>query len=102
PRLERGAQTYPSGRAFPGILKVLWYARKVNRLPILLLGVLRDYRSSGVDALLYHWILTKGVAHGFTLGEGGWILEDNAAVNNAAVQLGFRPYRTYRIYDKPL
>jgi len=21
---------------------------------------------------------------------------------NAAIQLGFRPYKTYRIYDKPL
>ena len=102
PDLNVALKHNPSGRAFPGILKVLWYARKINRLRILLLGVLRDYRSSGVDALMYHWIWTKGIGHGFTWGEGGWILEDNAAMNNAAVQLGFRPYRTYRIYDKPL
>jgi len=102
PDLNVALRHNPSGRMFPGILKVLWHARKVNRLRILLLGVLPQYRSSGVDALLYHWIWTKGVAHGFTWGEGGWILEDNAAMNNAAVQLGFRPYRTYRIYDKPL
>ena len=102
PDLNVALRHNPSGRVVPGILKVLWYARKVNRLRILLLGVLPQYRSSGIDALMYHWIWTKGLAHGFTWGEGGWILEDNAAMNNAAVQLGFRPYRTYRIYDKPL
>jgi hypothetical protein len=35
-------------------------------------------------------------------GEAGWILEDNAAMVNGLMQLGFRPYKTYRIYDKPL
>ena len=102
PDLNVALKRNPSGRMFPGILKVLWHARKVHRLRILLLGVLKEYRSTGVDALMYHWIWTKGVAHGFTWGEGGWILEDNAAMNNAAVQLGFQPYRTYRIYDKTL
>jgi len=102
PDLNVALKHNPSGRMFPGILKVLWHARKVHRLRILLLGVLKEYRSTGVDALMYHWIWTKGIAHGFTWGEGGWILEDNAPMNNAAVQLGFQPYRTYRIYDKTL
>jgi GNAT superfamily N-acetyltransferase len=102
PDLNVALRHNPSGRLFPGILKVLWYARKVRRVRILLLGVLRDYRSAGVDALMYHWIWTKGVGHGYNWGEGGWILEDNAAMNNAALQLGFVPYRTYRIYDKTL
>ena len=102
PDLNVALKHNPSGRMFPGILKVLWHARKVHRLRILLLGVLKEYRSTGVDALMYHWIWTKGIAHGFTWGEGGWILEDNAPMNNAAVQLGFQPYRTYRIYDKRL
>ena len=57
---------------------------------------------SGIDALMYHWIWTKGAVHGYTWGEGGWILEDNTAMVNAAHQLGFRPYKTYRIYDKSL
>jgi hypothetical protein len=30
------------------------------------------------------------------------VLEDNAPMLNAALRLGFRPYKTYRIYDKPL
>ncbi|MGH7547777.1 MAG: N-acetyltransferase [Gemmatimonadales bacterium] len=102
PDLNVALKHNPSGRLVPGILKVLWHARRVSRLRILLLGVVKEYRSTGVDALMYHWIWTKGVAHGFHWGEGGWILEDNVAMNNAAVHLGFVPYKTYRIYDKAL
>lgn len=102
PDLNVALKHNPSGRFFPGILKILWHARRVSRLRVLLLGVLKEYRSTGVDALMYHWIWTKGVAHGFTWGEGGWVLEDNVALHNAAVQLGFVPYKTYRIYDKPV
>lgn len=92
----------PSGRLFPGILKVLWYSRRITRVRILLLGVLPEYRGTGVDALMYHWIWTHGRARGYNWGEAGWILEDNAAMNNAALRLGFSPYKTYRIYDKRL
>ncbi|HZI21534.1 MAG TPA: hypothetical protein VFD76_03430 [Gemmatimonadales bacterium] len=91
----------PSGRLL-GLPKILWYSRKITRCRILLLGTLKEYRMTGVDALMYHWIWSKGLAHGYTWGEGGWILEDNAPMVNAALQLGFRPYKTYRIYDKPL
>src|SRR5437588_79382 len=91
----------PSGRLY-GLPKILWYARKIHRCRILLLGTVKAYRMSGVDALMYHWIWTKGATHGYHWGEGGWILEDNVPMVNGALQLGFRPYKTYRIYDKPL
>jgi hypothetical protein len=55
-----------------------------------------------VDALMYHWIWTQGYARGCRWGEAGWILEDNAPMTNAALNLGFRPYKTYRMYDKAL
>src|SRR2546426_6703821 len=32
----------------PGILKVLWHARRIHRLRVLLLGVLPEYRGTGV------------------------------------------------------
>jgi len=101
PDLNVALKHNPSGRLY-GLPKILWYARKIHRCRILLLGTIKEYRGGGVDALMYHWIWTKGGALGFHWGEGGWILEDNAAMVNAAHQLGFRPYKTYRIYDKSL
>jgi GNAT superfamily N-acetyltransferase len=102
PDLNVALRHNPSGRLFPGILKVLWYARRISRLRILLLGVLKEYRGAGVDALMYNWIWEQGTRLGYNWGEGGWILEDNTPMVNAALNLGFRPYKTYRIYDKPL
>jgi GNAT superfamily N-acetyltransferase len=102
PDLNVALKHNPSGRLVPGILKVLWHARHLHRCRILLLGVVKQYRNLGIDALMYHWIWTRGAVHGYTWGEGGWILEDNAAMVNAALRLGFTPYKTYRIYDKPL
>jgi GNAT superfamily N-acetyltransferase len=101
PDLNVALKHNPSGRIY-GIPKILWYARRNNRWRIPLLGVLKEYRGIGVDALMYHWIWTKSAARGDPWGEGGWILEDNVAMVNGALQLGFRPYKTYRIYDKPL
>src|SRR5207237_1093502 len=60
----------PSGRLY-GLPKILWYARKIRRCRILLLGTVKAYRMSGVDALMYHWIWTKGATHGYHWGEGG-------------------------------
>ena len=102
PDLNVALKHNPSGRLFPGILKVLWHARHVSRVRVLLLGVLKEYRSSGVDALMYHWIWDKAIANGYPWGEAGWVLEDNVPMMNAALRVAFRPYKTYRIYDKAL
>lgn len=92
----------PSGRLFPGLLSVLWHARRIHRARIPLLGTVPELRGKGIDALLYNWIWTRAAARGIPWGEAGWILEDNTAMINALVRAGFRPYKTYRIFDKPL
>lgn len=92
----------PSGRLFPGILKILWAARNNNRGRILLLGLLPEYRKTGAEVLLYKWIWEKGYALGFRWAEAGWILEDNAAMTNGLERMGFHRYKTLRIYDRPL
>lgn len=102
PDLNVALKRNPSGRLFPGLLKVLWAARKITRVRILLLGALPQYRGTGVDALMYAWIWEKGCAKGYNWGEAGWILEDNAAMTNAIQRIGFVPYKTYRVYDRLL
>jgi GNAT superfamily N-acetyltransferase len=102
PDLNVALKANPSGRLFPGILKILWKSRKIKRIRILLLGLLDDYRRSGADALMYHWIWEKGYALGYRWAEAGWILEDNAAMNNGLTRMGFEAYRTLRLYDRPL
>ena len=102
PDLAVALRSNPSGRLFPGIIKVLWQSRKIKRIRILLLGLLEEYRNTGADALMYHWIWEKGYALGYRWAEAGWILENNTAMKNGLVRLGFDPYKTLRFYDKPL
>jgi len=93
-----------SGRLFPTALKLLWQLKteRIHRLRVLLLGIVPEFRGKGVDAVLYHWIWTKGHEHQIRWGEAGWILEDNPAMRHSAEKVGFRHYKTYRLYDRPL
>ncbi len=92
----------PSGRLFPGILKVLWASRRITRLRVMLLGVLPEWQGRAVDALLYRRIWENGRARGYDWAEAGWILEDNHAMINGLTRMGFEAYKTYRVYERPI
>jgi hypothetical protein len=102
PDLNVAFKTNPSGRLFPGILKVLMASRKIKRIRIMLLGLLKEYRGIGADVVMYHWIWETGTRLGYNWGEAGWILENNVPMNNAIQRLGFEHYKTLRFYDRPL
>jgi hypothetical protein len=93
-----------NGRMLPAALTLLWKlkTKKLHRCRILLLGVVPEYRGRAVDAILYHWIWLKAAQHNMTWGEGGWVLEDNPAMNAGLSKLGMTPYKTYRLYDRAL
>jgi GNAT superfamily N-acetyltransferase len=102
PDLNVALRANPSGRLFPGILKILWTARRISRLRVMLLGVLPEWRGKGVDALLYRQIWEQGRKKGYDWAEAGWILEDNHPMINGLTRMGFRVYKTYRIYERPV
>jgi GNAT superfamily N-acetyltransferase len=104
PDLNSILATNRSGRMFPVILKLLWRLKtnRIYRLRITLLGVLPEYRGKGIDAVLYHWIWTRGGMLNYSWGEAGWILEDNPAMNAGLVKMGFTVYKTYRLLDRPI
>jgi hypothetical protein len=66
------------------------------------LGLLKEFRGTGADGLLYHWIWEKAYGRGYRWGEAGWILEDNLPMTNGLLRMGFEPYKTLRMYDRPL
>lgn len=102
PDLNVALRKNPSGRLFPGILRVLLASRGIDRLRVMLLGTLPEWRGKGVDALLYNRVWEEAHRRGFRWAEAGWILEDNHAMRNGLVNLGFEVYKTYRIYDRPI
>ena len=104
PDLNEVLRTNRNGALFPAILKIFWKlkTKKLTRARIPLLGVVREFRGLGVDSALYHWIWSKAGERGIGWGEGGWILEDNPAMNLGLQKMGFTVYKTYRLYDRPV
>jgi len=102
PDFNQALRANSGGRIFPGILRVLWAARRIRGVRILLMGIRPDQRALGLDALMFHWIWTKAWELGYAWGEAGWVLEDNAPMNNALLRLGFERYKTLRLYERAL
>ncbi len=90
-----------NGRLNPfTVLKALYYSRRITDLRLLLLGIKREYRNRGVDALLFREGF-KGVRDGgYRRVEFSWILEDNIPVQRLVEMIGGRLYKRYRIYEK--
>jgi GNAT superfamily N-acetyltransferase len=92
-----------NGRLFPlGLLKLLYYSRKIDQVRVPILGVIPGYRHMGIDGLLYLESFREGIRKGYKRGEFSWLLEDNAAILGPLEAIGAKLYKTYRVYDLPL
>lgn len=93
------------GRLFPfGLPKLLWHTRKgaIGSCRIIIMGVLKEYRGRGIDAVFYADHFREGPAAGYVQGEMGWILETNTMMNRAAEMMGGKRNKIYRMYTKRL
>lgn len=91
---------HADGRLFPfGLLKIRWHARKIDRLRVLALGLLPEYRRRGVDGILYVETFRRGLARGIDSGEFSWVLEDNERMKRPLERMGAHVHKRYRLYD---
>lgn len=92
-----------NGRLTPlAIAKVLWHRRKIKGSRLLALGVHKEHRRKGIEALLVIELFRRGIAGGYESMDVGWVLEDNAPSNNVLKNLGFPLYRRYGIFERPI
>jgi GNAT superfamily N-acetyltransferase len=92
----------PGGQLFPfGFLTLYRGLKRINQLRVMALGLVPEFRHSGIDALIYLELLSRGQRLGYRRAEISWTLEDNRAMNRA-IRLGGRHHKTYRLYDVPL
>jgi GNAT superfamily N-acetyltransferase len=97
------ARPQPNTWSFPlTVLKLLWHQRKVNGFRLMIMGVLPEYRSLGIDALFYVETARAAFGKGYKRCEMSWILESNDMMNRIIERLGGKVYKTYRIYQKPV
>ena len=84
------------------ILKALYYSRKIRGLRLLLLGITREFRNKGVDAVLLREVFPAMLKGKYQRVEFSWILEDNIPIQRIVEMAGGRLYKKYRIYEKAL
>ncbi|OQX95704.1 N-acetyltransferase [candidate division KSB1 bacterium 4572_119] len=90
-----------NGRLFPfGLFKLLYHMKKINRLRVIIMGVLPEYRNLGIDAVFYVDTYQNAIAKGYNWGEFSWILETNDPMNTALKNMGAEVYKTYRLFQK--
>ena len=81
------------------ILKALYYRRKIDGLRSLIGGVKKEYRNTGIIAVLYYETQKRANSRGYRWGELGWNLEDNDLINQFDMAIGGKIYKKYRIYE---
>ena len=97
------------GKLFPlGLPKLLWRlkVRGPRSARLLLLGIRKKFRNSRkyapLSAFMYAEMNDGARSLGIKEGELGWTLEDNGRVNAGIAMMGAKPYKTYRVFEKPL
>ena len=103
-------QAFHAGPAIPpgimnlpiGLYDLLMKKKAIDTVRILVLGVLKEFRGLGIDALLYWETMERAKKKGYHYGEASWVLEDNEPMNRAAKMMNGDKYKTYRVYEKTL
>ena len=91
------------GRITPWALaKLLYFSRKIDKVRILIMGVIKEYRNRGIDTIFYYNTVKSAAIKGYNSGEISWILENNVEMNLAAKKMGAKLYKRYRFYEYPL
>ena len=90
----------------PGILKLLWHRRRIDRARVLAVGVLPEYQRSllGLGAALVYLGMRGGLDRRppYRRAELSWVWEDNTQSRKLIEASGGIRYKTYRVYEMAL
>jgi len=87
------------------MVKLVWnwkILKKVSWVRVLVLGVIPEYRTLGIDALFYYKSAQAALKKGMKMAEMSWILDNNDKMNRPIIAMGAEVYKTYRFYEKAL
>jgi len=85
-----------------GLIKLLYYRRRIKKGRLIALGVIPKYRRRGVAEALVLRIIEEGMIKRGGAGELSLTLENNFMINRFLEAIGAQKYKTYRIYRRLL
>ncbi|WP_109832311.1 hypothetical protein [Reichenbachiella versicolor] len=103
PDMNMAFKRVKRGRLLPfGIFKLLYFKRKINKVRVLTLGIVEEYRKLGIDAYFYMKAFEEAKKKGYVGGEASWVLENNEMMNKALQNINGEIYKKHRMYKKSL
>ncbi|MDX2129988.1 MAG: GNAT family N-acetyltransferase [Chloroherpetonaceae bacterium] len=85
-----------------GIIKFLWYSRKINMVRTIIMGVVPEYRNKGLDSIFHNAAIENGLQKGIVGSELSWVLKSNVQMMKLAETIGGEAYKEYIIYQKQI
>ena len=100
PDINQIFKTIKRGRLLPtGIFKLLFGRKKINKIRVVVLGVVEGYRKQGIEACFYAKTIKYCLNNGIVAAEASLILETNEMMNQALININAEVYKTYRLYQ---
>jgi len=91
----------PNGSLFPlGWLTLLRGRRHINRIRIIIMGVLPEWRGLGIDWCLYARVAEYVKRKNLAYGEACYVMENNSAMNKMMKALGGSIVKEYQLFMK--
>ena len=97
------------GKLFPfNWAKLIWRlkVKGLNQARMPLMGVRKKMHGKPIGAAFAYKIIdmvnTENMKRGLKSSELSWILETNTSMMNMLTEMGGKPYKTYRVYEKAL
>jgi hypothetical protein len=103
PDINQVLKDVKRGRLLPtGILKLLFNRGKIDKMRVVVLGVIEGYRKMGIEACFYAKTIKTGRQKKLMAAEMSLILETNEMMNQALININAEVYKTYRLYQLAL
>lgn len=87
------------GNLFPYGYKIFTNKKKIKWMRVILLGLLKEYRGKGIDAVVYLHLVETALKNGFLYCEGSYILKDNEEMNKGMRAVSAEVYKEYKVYE---
>jgi len=85
-----------------GLVKLLFYKRRIQKGRLIALGVVEKYRRTGIAEMLVLRVMEETMIKRGITGELSMTLEDNFMINRFLETIGAERYKTYRIFEKTM
>ena len=103
PDINQITRTIKRGRLFPfGIFKLLFGKNKVQKVRVITLGILEEYRRMGVEGIFYARLIKACFDYNIQSAEASWVLDNNQMMKQGIERINGEVYKKHRIYELDL